>query len=169
MTTVVDIFHRIIKINSHTRRKYNMETTFQPSLPAFRSKLALIEAMELSVIGFVFWGLLALVPSDTPETLVNLIIFLMIIEGFLLGSWVIYNIYIRIARAGGRTVDIVIWVLASLLTGSYTFWAWTVLDLNRWLMSKLLYRGEAPVEYAWSWRSKLMRKMWEQMEQAKSN
>jgi hypothetical protein len=35
-------------------------------------------------------------------------------------------------------------------------------------MSKLFYRGEAPVEYAWSARSKLGRKLWEQTQKAAS-
>jgi hypothetical protein len=83
-------------------------------------------------------------------------------EGILLGSWVVYNVYIRIARAGGRIVDIGLWILASVLTSSYTFWAWTILDINRLLVAKLFYRGEAPVEYAWSITSKQVRKLWEQ-------
>jgi hypothetical protein len=60
----------------------------------------------------------------------------------------------------------VIWVLASLATGSYTFWAWTILDINRFLISRLLYRGEAPVEFAWSESSKQRRKVWEQARKA---
>jgi hypothetical protein len=86
---------------------------------------------------------------------------LLVIEVGLLGSWGIYNIYIRIARAGGRRVDVGLWIIAAAATGSYTFWAWTILDINRWLMKKLFYRGEAPVEYAWSSRSKQVRKAWE--------
>ena len=86
---------------------------------------------------------------------------LLIIEGGLLGSWGIYNIYIRLARAGGRRVDVGLWIIAAAATGSYTFWAWTILDINRWIMKKLFYRGEAPVEYAWSSRSKQVRKAWE--------
>jgi hypothetical protein len=84
-----------------------------------------------------------------------------VIEGGLLGSWAIYNLYIRIARAGGRRVDVGLWIIAAAATGSYTFWAWTILDINRWIMKKLFYRGEAPVEYAWSSRSKQVRKAWE--------
>ena len=140
-----------------------METTFEPTFPAFRDRITVIEAMELSVLGFLFWGLIALASTQTPDTtLIDLILFLIITEVVLLGSWVIYNIYIRIARAGGKIVDIGIWVVASVATGSYTFWAWTILDINRWLMAKILYRGEAPVEFAWSWRSKQIRKLWEQ-------
>lgn len=140
-----------------------METTFQPSIPSFRNKITAIEAMELTILGFAFWCLGAFTALRTPNTsLGDQIIFLIITEVILLGSWAIYNGYIRIARAGGRAVDIGIWIIASLLTGTYTFWAWIILDVNRLLMSKLFYRGDAPVEFAWSARSKQIRKAWEQ-------
>ena len=132
--------------------------------------MAVIEALELTLLGFGLWSLLAIIPGNPSKpSFLDLIIFLFITEGLLLGSWAIYNVYIRIARAGGRTVDIALWVVASLATGSYTFWAWTLLDINRFLMSKLFYRGEAPVEYAWSARSKQVRKIWEQMQKENSN
>ena len=143
-----------------------METTFEPSLlQNFRTRIALVEFIELSTLGFGIWSLLAIIPGNpTKPSFSELILFLCVTEGLLLGSWAIYNIYIRIARAGGRIVDVALWVLASLATGTYTFWAWTILDVNRFLMSKLFYRGEAPVEYAWSARSKQVRKVWEQMQ-----
>ncbi|HSJ87797.1 MAG TPA: hypothetical protein VK909_11355 [Anaerolineales bacterium] len=144
-----------------------METTFEPSFPALRSKIIVIEAMELSVIGFLLWGLIALLSIQTPNTrLLDLLLFLVITEVVLLGSWIIYNVYIRIARLGGRFVDVGIWIIASLATGTYTFWAWTILDINRWIVSKLFYRGKAPIEYAWSWRSKQVHKFWEQAQKA---
>jgi len=146
-----------------------MEATFESSVPTIRNKIALIEAIELFIIGSVLWTLFVLVSTLSPDfSFMDLIIFFMVTQGILLGSWGIYNLYIRIARAGGRFVDIGIWVLASLATGTYTFWAWLILDLNRFLMSKLFYRGEAPVEFAWSWRSKQIRKLWEQAKKASS-
>jgi hypothetical protein len=147
-----------------------MEATFQSSLQqSFRTKITMIEAIELCILAFGFWSLLALIPGNTSQPgLIDLIIFFAITEGMVLGSWLIYNIYIRIARAGGRRLDVALWVIASAFTGSYTFWTWTILDLNRWLMAKLFYRGEAPVEYAWSARSKLVRKLWEQTQKAAS-
>lgn len=146
-----------------------MEATFESSVPTIRNKIALIEAIELFIIGSALWTLFALLNIMSSGTsFVDLIIFFMLTQGVLLGSWAIYNVYIRIARAGGRTVDIGIWVLASLATGTYTFWAWLILDLNRFIMSKLFYRGEAPVEYAWNWRSKQIRKLWEQAKKASS-
>jgi len=139
-----------------------METTMNSSLQGFRNKIAMIEAIELATIGFVLWCLIAILSVNTPDSsIVEMSTFLLIIEGALLGSWALYNIFIRIARAGGKFVDVGVWVLATAATGSYTFWAWTILDGNRFLMSKLLYRGDAPVEYAWSARSKQVRKAWD--------
>ncbi len=144
-----------------------METTLQASHQGLRSKIAALEAVELAVIGFVLWGLSALLTIGDPDVpFLSTVIMFFIIESGLLGSWLIYNLYIRIARAGGKAVDVGIWVIASMATASYTFWAWTILDVNRWLMKKLLYRGEAPVEYAWSARSKQIRKEWEQARKA---
>jgi hypothetical protein len=157
--------------NQIHRSKENilMEATFETSVPTVRNKIALIEAIELFILGSVFWALIALANLMSPDIdFVGLIVFFLFTHGVLLGSWAIYNAYICIARAGGRTVDIGIWVLASLATGTYTFWAWTILDVNRFLMSKLFYRGEAPVEFAWSWRSKQIRKLWEQSSKASS-
>jgi hypothetical protein len=59
-----------------------------------------------------------------------------------------------------------LWILTSILTASYAFWVLTFLDLNRFLMAKVFYRGDAPVEYAWSSHSKQVRKLWEQMRKA---
>ena len=140
-----------------------MESTIQFAPQSFRSKITIIEAIELASLGFAFWCLGVIASINEPDTsLFDQIIFFMVTEGILLGSWAIYNAYIRIARAGGRILDILIWVIAAGVTGSYTLWAWTILDGNRFLMSKLLYRGDAPVEYAWSARSKQVRKTWEQ-------
>ena len=151
-----------------------METTFEsPSeselLQSLRSRITVIEAIELSAIGFALWCFFVIASPKTPDTsLLDLIIFLAVTEGALLGSWLIYNIYIRIARAGGRIVDLSVWILATLLTSSYTFWAWSILDLNRLVMAKLVYRGEAPVEFAWSSQSKQVRKAWERARRASS-
>ena len=150
-----------------------METTFESSpesaLQSIRTRITTIEAVELAAIGFALWCLFTIASPKTPDTsLLNLIVFLAIIEGMLLGSWVIYNAYIRIARAGGRIVDIAVWILATVLTSSYTFWAWSILDLNRIVMSKLFYLGEAPVEFAWSAQSKQVRKAWEKARKASS-
>src|ERR1700752_137835 len=148
-----------------------METTFESSsgsaLQALRTRIALIEFIELGSLGFALWCFFVLAsPKTADSSLLDLIVFLAVTEGAFLGSWAIYNIYIRIARAGGRFVDVALWILASLLTSTYTFWAWSILHLNRLLMSKLLYLGEAPVEFAWSSSSKQVRKAWEKARKA---
>lgn len=145
-----------------------MEATFEPSTPTIRNKIALIEAIELFTIGFALWCLGVNTALKMGETILSQIDLLIFLEVAALGSWTIYNTYIRIARAAGRTLDVAIWVLASLATGTYTFWAWSILDINRFIMSRLFYRGEAPVEYAWSWRSKQIRKLWEQAQKDSS-
>ena len=145
-----------------------MEATFQPSLQQnWRTRLAVIEAIELSLLGFGLWSLMAIIPGNkSAPNLSNLMTFLLITEGIVLGSWLIYNIYIRIARAAGHRVDIALWMIASAFTGSFTFWAWTMFDINRLLMVRLFYEGEAPVEYAWSIKSKHIRKLWEKAQNA---
>ena len=146
-----------------------LQSSPQSSMQSFWTRIAFIEFIELAVLGFAFWCFGAIVAISEPgSSLLDQIIFLVITEGILLGSWAIYNGYIRVARAGGKIVDVVIWVIASILTSSYTFWAWTILDLNRALISKRFYRGDAPVEYAWSARSKQVRKAWEQARKASS-
>jgi len=139
-----------------------MEATLQPSSQNFRNRITAIEAIELASLGFVLWLLGAILNIGNPDiTFLDQLIFFIFTQGILLGSWAFYNVYICIARAGGRILDVGIWVLASLLTGSYTFWTWTILDLNRRFIAKQFYRGEAPIEYAWSIRSKQIRRLWE--------
>ena len=142
-----------------------METVFQPSLSPLRTRITLIEAFELPVLTFGIWSLATLVDSsDGRINFSELFTFLVGLELIVLGSWVIYNLYIRLARAAGGRVDIALWVIASAFTGSYTFWTWTILDVNRLLLARLFYQGDAPVEYAWSTRSKYVRKRWEQIQ-----
>lgn len=141
-----------------------METTFQPSLSILQSKITIIEALELALLGLGISFVMALFTLGSPEvSLINILVLFLVLEVGLLASWAIYNLSIRVARAGGSTVDVLIWVIASLATGSCTFWAWTILDINHWLIVKLFYRGEAPLEYAWSAKSTQVRRHWEQM------
>ena len=153
------------------RKRISMETTFESSsdsvLQSLRSRISLIEFIELGSLGFALWCFFALASTTTPDlTVLELISFFALTQGIILGSWAIYNVYIRLARAGGRFLDISVWILATLLTSSYTFWAWSILDLNRLLMAKFFYLGEAPVEFAWSSSSKQVRKAWEKARKA---
>lgn len=145
-----------------------MNNTLSSPLQGVQNKITYIEALELSLLGFFLWVVASLLTIGAPDVkLINLIVVFIMIEGGLLGSWLIYNLYIRIARAGGKAVDVGLWVIATAATASYTFWAWTILDVNRWLMKKFFYRGEAPVEFAWSARSKAVRKAWEETRKIK--
>ena len=147
-----------------------MEATLKPSLQNLRSRIAAIEAIELASLGFVLWLIGAILTVRDPDiTFLDQLVFFMFTEAILLGSWVLYNAYIRIARAGGRLVDVGLWIGASALTASYTFWAWTILDLNRRFIAKQFYRGEAPIEYAWSIRSKRIRKAWEEAQKSQGS
>ncbi|HEX5808038.1 MAG TPA: hypothetical protein VFY25_05190 [Anaerolineales bacterium] len=138
-----------------------METALQPTLQQnIRTKLAVIEAIELTLLTLAFCALLeGTTPSENGGDVAILFSFLVVI---VLGSWLIYLAYIRLSRFLPARSDIRLRFLAASLTGTYTLWAWILLDINRFIVSKLLYRGEAPVEYAWSWRSKQNRKLWEQ-------
>ena len=144
-----------------------MEATFAPSVSTIRTKMAAIEAIELSVIAALFWGLILIVPSDTPTPISVVIVGLIVFEVGILGSWAIYLAYIRLTRGMYSRLDIRLRFAIAALTGTYTFWAWIILDINRWILAKLFYRGEAPVEYLWSAKSKLVRKEWEQAQKAK--
>jgi hypothetical protein len=144
-----------------------MEATFEPSVSTIRTKMSSIEAIELSIIGALLWGLVLIVPSDTPTTISVAIGGLIVFEAAILGSWAIYLAYIRLTRGLYSRADVRLRIGIAALTGMYTLWAWIILDINRWILSKLAYIGEAPVEYAWSSKSKLARKEWEQAQKAK--
>jgi hypothetical protein len=138
----------------------NTSTNFTPQ--ENHLKLPAIEAIEMAGLGLLLTILTALISLDNPEVgFGNLVAFFFLVEGGLFLMWGVYNLYIRLARAGGRGLDVGLWVIAAMATASITFWGWTVLDINRFIVSKLFYRGEAPVEYAWSSRSKQRCKEWE--------
>jgi hypothetical protein len=143
-----------------------METTFQPSISSFIKKMAVIEFFELSILGLLLWGLVVFIPTETPTTIEMAAGFLIIIQGGILGSWLIYLAYIRLTRGLYPRADVRLRIVLAILTSTYTLWTWLFLDANRWVLSKLIYRGEAPVEYAWNSQSKLNRKLWEQQQKS---
>lgn len=145
-----------------------MEATFEPSVSTIRTKMATIEAIELSTIGLLLAALFILIPTETPMTAMAAVVIVILFEGILLGSWAIYLAYIRLTRGLYPRADIRLRFAIGFLTSTYTFWAWIILDINRWILSKLVYQGEAPVEYAWSSKSKLARKEWEQAQKVKN-
>lgn len=145
-----------------------MEATFEPSVSTIRTKMVTIEAIELSTIGLLLAALFILIPTETPMTAMAAVVIVILFEGILLGSWAIYLAYIRLTRGLYPRADIRLRFAIGFLTSTYTFWAWIILDINRWILSKLVYQGEAPVEYAWSSKSKLARKEWEQAQKVKN-
>lgn len=146
-----------------------MDTTFEPSFQDnLRAKITTIEFIELSLLAFAFWGLVAYIALYSGGNWTDQLLFLVITEILVLGSWALYNLYIRLARSLGPTLGRLLWLLAVLGTGSYTLWAWILLDVNRFLIARLFYRGETPVEYAWSYRSRQRRYAWEQARKLKT-
>jgi hypothetical protein len=142
-----------------------------------RSNYHLVELIEMGVLSVILDGLFLLVSllallsgsrtdSDVGSLLLGIVMIAFAVPLGLLAIWGIYLLYIRLARLGGVFVDVGLWVVCSLATGTFTFWAWTVLDINRLILAKLFYRGEAPVEYAWSAGSKRVRKEWERARRA---
>lgn len=140
-----------------------MDTTFEPSFQDnLRAKVTTIEFIEFSLLGFAVWCLGAYNAARSGESLFDILNMLIFLEIVLLGSWGIYNLYIRVARSLGGVLGHLLWVLAVLGTGGNALWASILLDANRFLMTKLFYRGEAPVEYSFSPRSRQRRYDWEQ-------
>lgn len=144
-----------------------MDNTFEPSFPNLLGRMAVIEAVEFTVFGFMLWGLFVFIPTETPTTLAVAIGGLIVIQGAILGSWLLYLAYVRLTRGLYPRADLRLRIALAIFTSTYTLWAWLFFDINRWILSKLIYRGEAPVEYAWSSKSKLARKEWEQAQKAK--
>jgi hypothetical protein len=132
-----------------------------------RTNLYLLELLELTIVGLVLATLMNVVAPNVGENPSQTNALMMVVVPLLLiGCWFLYMTYIKIARAGGKVVDILLWVGASIATASFTFWCWTILDLNRFILAKALYRGAVPVEYAWSHASKQRRKVWNAQQRA---
>lgn len=144
-----------------------------------RSNYHVIELIGFGVLSIVVAGILFVLTmvmyftggstGEDPESILIVpVVGLCGLPLALLALWGSYLLYIRLARLGGRAVDVLLWVVCALITSSVTFWAWSILDVNRWIMCKLFYRGDAPVEYAWSANSKAVRKAWEAARKAVS-
>lgn len=134
-----------------------------------RKSMPALEITELFLLALAFSIILNVGVPDTSDnpTLSNFTTWVFLTVAALL-AYLTYYVYIRVARAGGRIIDLIIWIVASLVTGSVTFWCWTILDANRWILRRTLYNGEAPIEYAWSTVSKARRKAWEAWREAQT-
>jgi hypothetical protein len=138
-----------------------MNAMTEATQPGLRGRITALEAVELGGLGLLLTILSTLASLDDGVGVGNVLAALVVIEGAIFLAWGAYNLFIFLARAGGPRVDVGLWVIASAATASAAFWVWTVLDINRLILAKLFYRGEAPVEYAWSSKSKRIRKEWE--------
>ena len=126
-----------------------------------RNNLYVLELIELFILGFGFAGLVNIVTWD-GNIFAALLIQVMIPLG--LGVlWLGYMLYIVIARNTGKVVDIFMWVVLAITTSSFTFWYWSILDINRLMIAKFFYTGHVPVEFAWSFKSKARRKVWDKL------
>jgi len=140
-------------------------TSTQPR--GLRSRLALIEAIELGGLALLVTILMIIASwSDDSVSASNVISALVLLLGGTFLAWGSYLLFIRLGRLGGSKVETALWIIAAAATASATFWIWSILDINRLIVSKLFYRGEAPVEYAWSSKSKRARKEWEAQHKA---
>ena len=126
-----------------------------------RNNLYALELIELFILGFGFAGLVNIVTWDG-----NIFTAALIQIGLPLGLgvlWLGYMLYIVVARNTGKAVDILLWVVLAIATSSFTFWYWTILDINRLIMAKLFYTAHVPIEFAWSFKSKARRKAWSKL------
>jgi hypothetical protein len=147
---------------------------FSEKTAGIRNNLIKTELIEVPLLAFVLglaFGVLGILITPSGERGVSdftmgLIQIPILAAVVALALWAVYLAYIRMARAGGKVIDVAIWIIAAVVTASFTFWCWIILDLNRVVVSKLLYKGEAPVEYAWSAKSKAIRKAWESSRKA---
>lgn len=138
-----------------------IETDNTSLIKRVRNNLYALELIELFILGFGFAGLVNIVTWDG-----NIFTAALIQMGLPLGLgvlWLGYMLYIVIARNTGKVVDILLWVVLAIATSSFTFWYWSILDINRLMIAKLFYTGHVPVEFAWSFKSKARRKTWNKL------
>jgi hypothetical protein len=157
--------------------KVAIQTKQNPAVLSLRSRiqhnLYAIEMIEQSLLAIALGVLIGLIGGGQTLESNGIGVFVMtllaVIWAAIFGAlilWGVYMLYIRLARAGGAVIDVGLWLLLAFATGSLTFWCWSILDVNRLIMAKWFYRGEAPVEYAWSHGSKRRRKEWEEARKA---
>ena len=140
-----------------------MDAQSNPPAQGIRSNLIAIEAIEQAIVFTLlyWWYTNANVEFSDVDEVISWFEFYFVLEIGLFVNWGIYNGFIRATRVCGLGRDIQLWIIWTLATGSATLFITTILDINRLIMSKLFYRGEAPVEYAWSHESKQRRRAWE--------
>jgi len=133
-----------------------------------RGNLYALELIELTGLGFLLATFVnVVVPSQGANALAITALVQFFIPAVFVVAWLVYAICIRLARAlGGQAGPVALWILigfAVFLSGGTIIVLITVLDLNRFLVSRLLYRGAKPVEYIWNQNSLDRRRAWDEM------
>jgi hypothetical protein len=124
-----------------------------------RKNLWCLEALELAILwtlgSALLLGLAALgqVVFSWRDSLIALVAVSV--------AWGSYLAFIRFARVGGSGVEAGLWIIASAVTFTLSFWVWITLDINRWVLTRKLYSGAIPVEYAWNQKTKTYRRAWD--------
>ncbi len=133
-----------------------------------RGNLYALELVELTAWGFLLATFVnVVVPSQGSNALAITALVQFFIPAVFVAAWLIYAICIRLARAlGGQAGPMALWIgigFAIFLSGGTIVVLVTLLDLNRFLVSRLLYRGDAPAEYLWNPNSLARRRAWDDM------
>lgn len=131
-----------------------------------RTRLHALEAIEITMIGLGITAVMGAVVAPQQITAIGPWGFLLelVSVGVLLTlgpllAWSLYTGFVVIT-CPALVLDLGLWLAASALTSGFAILFFTAFDLNRLLVAALLYRGEAPVAYAWSYGSKRRRREW---------
>lgn len=131
-----------------------------------RGNLYVLEWIELTGLGLLLATFVNVaVPSQGINALTTTALVQFFIPAVFVGAWLIYALGLRLARAlGSDAGSVVLWILIGFvifLSGGTIVILVTLLDLNRFLVARLLYRGAAPAEYIWNPNSLARRRAWE--------
>lgn len=123
--------------------------------------LEIVELFTLNLLWIIWWAF-----SGRPfDYLVNLILMSYFI---LLCAWAFYLLLIFIWRTTSIWLIIGLAVLSGgIAIGGYVFLG--LFDLNRLMLDKVAYIGEAPVEYFWNKESSANLREWKKTRQAVKN
>lgn len=137
-----------------------------------RQNILVLEAIELTVL-FILLGLFTVwlgmsdgAPSD--ELLINIIVVLFVMGGAVVSVLVAWGMYLLVIRIM-RRLPLWIFVPLVIVSGGLALGVVVVIslfDLNRLMLARLLYNGEAPVEYFWSKESSQALEAWKRGERA---
>jgi hypothetical protein len=126
---------------------------------SMRKNLWTLEVLELAVL-WALGSVLLLILAARGQVVFSLKDSVIALVAVYL-AWGSYLAFIHFARAGGAGVEAGLWIIASAVTFTLSFWVWVTLDINRWAITRKLYLGSIPVEYAWNQKSKTYRRTWD--------